>query len=107
MKRNVTTVQNIAQNEINKSSNPLGINFEIPRFTVFRAVRLLKRARKPDKLKFLKTYRGFGRKFDKPVLHTTEGALVRLTDSPLVAYREVAAAVQRDLHMNILRARSA
>ena len=75
MKRKETTIHNIARKEINKSSNPLGIDFQIPRFTTFNGVRLLRRTLKPDKLKFLQSYRGFGHKFDKPVIHTTNGRL--------------------------------
>ena len=70
--RKVTTIHNIAKKEINKSSNPLGIKFEIPVYTIFHAVRLRTRKHKPDKLNFLQTYRGSGHKFDKPVLHTTK-----------------------------------
>lgn len=77
-------IQNIAQKEIKKSNNPLGIDFEVPVYTMFRAVRLRRRKHKPDKLDFLKTYRGFGHKFETPVIHTTNHHFIVTADKSYV-----------------------
>lgn len=70
-------VENLAQKEILESNNPMGVDWEVLKYTFYHGVRLKKRKGRPDQLIFLQKYRGGGRKFSKPVIHIDEGHFLR------------------------------
>lgn len=66
-----TNVNTVAKELINKSTNPLGINFELTPYTFYYGARLQRHTRRADKLIFLERYRGKGQRFPTAVVHTT------------------------------------
>lgn len=77
MKLEPIDVENLAQKEILESNNPMGVDWEALKHTLYYGVRLEKRKVQPDKLIFLQKYRGSGRKFRKPVIHLEKGNFLR------------------------------
>jgi|APSaa5957512493_1039668.scaffolds.fasta_scaffold151539_1 hypothetical protein len=67
-----TNLNTLASEVIRQSSNPLGIDFDLKRYTKYSGVRLEPRKRRPDKLIFLERFRGHGHRFRRPVFHTTK-----------------------------------
>jgi len=76
------TIEFIARSEITKSTNPLGIDWMLKRYTLYYGVRLEKRKHKPDKLVFLERPSKNARIFSHPVVHTTNGILFKTTFPP-------------------------
>ena len=77
MKLEPIYIENLARNEILKSNNPMGVDWEVMRYTTYNGVMLIRKKGQPDQLRFLQKYRGRGRKFSKPVIHSSGGHFFR------------------------------
>ena len=80
----IVTIESIANSEIKKSQNPLGVEWILKRYTVYYGVRLEKQKRKPDKLVFLERPYKNSHIFAHPVVHTTNGILFKTTFPPYI-----------------------
>ena len=74
-----TSVSEIAKEAIEASTNPMGIDFELQRYTIYAGVRLQTKKNIPDKLIFLqkpprKQTKAYF-KFAYPMLHTAGGVV--------------------------------
>ena len=72
----------IAKQAIAESKNPLGIDYLIKNFTIYYAMRLEKRKKKPDKLVFLQRPVRKAHIFPSPIVHTTKGVFFFTTLPP-------------------------
>ncbi len=78
----IVAIESIANSEIKKSKNPLGIDWRLKRYTLYYGVRLEKRKKKADKLVFLERPSKNSCIFDHPVAHTTKGTFLNTTYPP-------------------------
>ncbi len=76
-RRETLSVQDVAGAEIMASTNPLGIDWSLPRHRGFTHVRLDRRDRVPDQLVFLTRAAPGARELATPVLHLAGGEFIR------------------------------
>jgi len=68
----------IAKRALAESNNPLGVDYELDRYTVYRGVRLKMYKKRPDRLVFLQRVGNPKHKLSKPVIHTAHEVLFEI-----------------------------
>jgi len=72
----------IANRALAESNNPLGVDYELNRYTMFRGVRLERYKKRPDRLVFLQRVRNPNEKLLTPVIHMVDGVLFKYEPRP-------------------------